>query len=135
MEARSAGPNRLIKDGAILTENAEDILNTLSITQNRQIKNYQLELTGLDKPQNNVNISAQKEIAPQADNSPAKPSAPRSTTAKAPLLSLISYEGVDTDELLRNSGLEQADFFMQILDLEFAGKIIRLAGNKIGRVK
>ena len=135
LEARSAGPNRLIKDGAILTENAEDILNTLSITQNRQIKNYQLELTGLDKPQNNVNISAQKEIAPQADNSPAKPSTPRSTAAKVPLLSLISYEGVDTDELLRNSGLEQADFFMQILDLEFAGKIVRLAGNKIGRVK
>lgn len=134
LEARSAGPNQLIKDGAILTENAEDILNTLSITQNRQIKNYQLELSGLDKPQNNVNILVQKKITLQADHFSAPPSAPHTGT-KTPLLSLISYEGVDTDELLRSSGLEQADFFMQILDLEFAGKIVRLAGNKIGRVK
>lgn len=122
LESRSAGPNKLIKDGAILTENAEDILNVLSISQNRQIKNYQLELKGLDKPKNNVNIPEHK----PAVCTPAE---------KTSLLSLISYEGVDTDELLRNSGLEQSDFFMQILDLEFAGKIVRLAGNKIGRVK
>lgn len=129
MESRSAGPNQLIKDGAVLTENANDILNTLSITQNRQIKNYQLELKGLDKPKNNVNISEQKIQTPAPI-----PSTPI-TSPNTPLLSLISYEGVDTDELLRSSGLEQAEFFMQILDLEFAGKIIRLAGNKIGRVK
>ena len=129
MESRSAGPNKLIKDGALLTENAEDILNTLSITQNRQIKNYQLELTGLDKPQNNANILKQKKFVP------APPSDIQTTDSKPSLLSLISYEGVDIDELLRNSRLEQSDFFMQILDLEFAGKVTRLAGNKIGRIK
>ncbi len=129
MESCSAGPNQLIKDGAVLTESANDILNTLSITQNRQIKNYQLELKGLDKPKNNVNISEQK-----IQTSAPIPST-KTTGPSAPLLNLISYEGVDTDELLLSSGLEQAEFFMQILDLEFAGKIVRLAGNKIGRVK
>lgn len=126
IESRSAGPNHLIKQGAILTENADDILNVLSITQNKQIKNYQLELKGLDKPENKANISRQKIIEPAIAETP---------TEKVPLLELISYEGVDIDELLRNSGLEQADFFMQILDLEFAGKIERHAGNKVARIK
>ncbi len=126
IESRSAGPNHLIKQGAILTENADDILNILSITQNKQIKNYQLELKGLDKPENKANISRQKIIEPAIVETP---------TEKVPLLELISYEGVDIDELLRNSGLEQADFFMQILDLEFAGKVERHAGNKVARIK
>lgn len=126
IESRSAGPNHLIKQGAILTENADDILNVLSITQNKQIKNYQLELKGLDKPENKANISRQKIVEPAIVETP---------TEKVPLLELISYEGVDIDELLRNSGLEQADFFMQILDLEFAGKIERHAGNKVARIK
>lgn len=126
IESRSAGPNHLIKQGAILTENADDILNVLSITQNRQIKNYQLELKGLDKPENKANISEHKIEKQMTVETPAE---------KVPLLELISYEGVDIDELLRNSGYEQADFFMQILDLEFAGKIERQVGNKVARIK
>lgn len=126
IESRSAGPNHLIKQGAILTENADDILNVLSITQNKQIKNYQLELKGLDKPENKANISKHKIEKQMTVETPAE---------KVPLLELISYEGVDIDELLRNSGYEQADFFMQILDLEFAGKIERQVGNKVARIK
>ncbi len=126
IESRSAGPNHLIKQGAILTENADDILNVLSITQNKQIKNYQLELKGLDKPENKANISEHKIEKQMTVETPAE---------KVPLLELISYEGVDIDELLRNSGYEQADFFMQILDLEFAGKIERQVGNKVARIK
>jgi len=126
IESRAAGPNYLIKQGALLTENADDILNTLSITQNRQIKNYQLELIGLDKPQNKANISEHKIMEPTIVKTP---------TENVQLIELISYEGVDIDELLRSSGLEQADFFMQILDLEFGGKIERQAGNKVARIK
>jgi predicted Rossmann fold nucleotide-binding protein DprA/Smf involved in DNA uptake len=51
------------------------------------------------------------------------------------LLDLISYEGVDIDELLRSCGLSQADFFAQILDLEFSGKIERHTGNKVAKIK
>jgi DNA processing protein len=126
IESRSSGPNHLIKQGAILTENADDILNVLSITQNRQIKNYQLELIGLDKPKNKANISEHKIEKQMKVEMP---------TEKTQLLELISYEGVDIDELLRNSGYEQADFFMQILELEFAGKIERQVGNKVARIK
>ena len=121
MEPRSAGSNQLIKDGALLTECADDILNTLSIQSAYQIKKQQINTLPLDKPQNNVNISPQKNV--------------NTLNKDIDLLNLISFEGVDIDELLRLSNLSQADFFMQILDLEFAGKIQRQTGNKVARIK
>lgn len=124
MENRSQGPNHLIKEGAVLTENAEDILNILSISQNRQIKSTQLSLKPLDKVENSVNISDIK----IADPLPEK-------EEKLSLTELITFEGVDIDELLRSSGLAQAEFFSQLLDLEFSGKIERQAGNRVARLK
>ena len=114
----------MIKEGAVLTENAEDILNILSINQNRQIKSAQLSLKPLDKVENRVNISDIKisEPLPNKENN-------------LPLIELITFEGVDIDELLRSSGLVQADFFSQLLDLEFSGKIERQVGNRVARLK
>ncbi|MEE6208503.1 MAG: DNA-processing protein DprA, partial [Alphaproteobacteria bacterium] len=122
LENRAAGPNRLIKEGAVLTESAEDILNVLSMTANRQIKISKIESLPLDKAENNVNISVQN-------------TAEKTKSENVNLLDLISFEGVDIDVLLRTSNLPQADFFTQILDLEFSGKIQRQAGNKVARLK
>lgn len=122
LESRSVGPNHLIKEGAILTENAEDILSVLSISSAQQIKNRQFELLPLDKEQNKVNIPQQVKTFDE----PAE---------DIRLLELISYEGVDIDELLRSSKLAQDDFFAELLDLEFSGKIERHAGNKVARIK
>ena len=124
LENRSQAPNHLIKEGAVLTENADDILNILSINQNRQIKNAQLSLKPLDKAENRVNISDIKVAEPQLKKED-----------KVSLVELITFEGVDIDELLRSSGLTQADFFTQLLDLEFSGKIERQAGNRVARLK
>lgn len=126
LESRSAGPNRLIKEGALLTENADDILNVLSMRQNRVIKEQKTLILPLDKPKNQVNISEHKELSISLAETP---------TESVKLLDLISYEGVDIDELLRNCGLLQSDFFAQILDLEFSGKVERHAGNKIAKIK
>ncbi len=126
MEPRSAGPNQLIKDGALLTENADDILNVLSMRQNQLIKEQKTLRIPLDKPQNRVNISAHKEVSIPLTEAPAD---------NVKLLDLISYEGVDIDELLRSCGLSQSEFFAQILDLEFSGKIERHAGNKVAKIK
>lgn len=126
MESRSAGPNKLIKDGALLTENADDILNVLSMRQNRAIKEQKTLSLPLDKPKNQVNISAHKEVSIPMSETPAE---------NVRLIDLISYEGVDIDELLRSCGLSQSEFFAQILDLEFSGKIERHAGNKVAKIK
>ena len=78
----------------------------------------------LDKAKNRVNISDIK----ISESSPEKEKI-------SSLIELITFEGVDIDELLRSSGLSQADFFSQILDLEFAGKIERQVGNRVARLK
>lgn len=126
LESRSAGPNRLIKEGALLTENAEDILNILSMRQNRILKPQKTLQLPLDKPKNQVNISAQQEILKIQ---------PQTAEKNTNLLDLISHEGVDIDELLRSCGLSQSEFFAEILDLEFSGKIERHAGNKVAKIK
>lgn len=124
LENRSQGPNHLIKEGAVLTENADDILNILSISQNRQIKSTYLSLKPLDKVKNRVNISDIEIAEPQPEKE-----------SQSALIELISFEGVNIDELLRSSGFSQADFFSQLLDLEFSGKIERQAGNRVARLK
>ena len=121
-ENRAAGPNRLIKEGAVLTESAEDILNVLSMQSARRIKKVKIAELPLDKPQNNVNISKQQKSV-------------EIPLQEADLLSFISYEGVDIDELLRACGLSQTEFFLQLTELEFAGKIERQAGNKVAKIK
>lgn len=123
LENRSQGPNHLIKEGAILTESAEDILNVLSMTQNKMIKNTKMTLKPLDKAENNVNIS-------QQNNAVSETVRPAGT-----LLELITYTGIDIDELLRSCGLPQATFFSELLELEFAGKIERQTGNRVARIK
>jgi DNA processing protein len=121
-ENRAAGPNQLIKEGAILTENAGDILNVLSMQSTRRIKKVKIAELPLDKPQNNVNISENKILA----DTPSQ---------EVDLLSFISYEGVDVDELLRICGLSQTEFFLQLTELEFSGKIERQVGNKVAKIK
>lgn len=122
-ENRAAGPNQLIKEGAILTESSADILNVLSMQSERRIKKVKTAELPLDKPQNNVNISSQQ----KTDIEPEK--------KDDNLLNLISYEGVDIDELLRICGLNQAEFFLQLTELEFSGKIERQVGNKVAKIK
>ncbi len=121
-ENRSAGPNQLIKDGAVLTENAADVLNVLKMQSSRRIKKTPITELPLDKPQNNVNIAENKIPV----NEPLQ---------NFDLLGFISYEGVDADELLRVCGLSQTEFFLQLTELEFAGKIKRQVGNKIVKIK
>ena len=123
LENRARGPNMLIKEGAILTENSDDILNVLSIIQNQNIKKTKMITFPLDKGQNNVNISDNEIICANHKDTENK------------LIDLISFEGVDIDELFRLSNLSQQDFFTQLLDLELSGNIIRQVGNKVAKIK
>lgn len=111
IDGRSAGTNRLIRNGAILTENADDILETLKFTHNQQIKDYikdDLFIPPLDKPQKNEDIRTH-------DNN----------VSVAPLLSLIPIEGIEADDIIRKNGNNVTDTMMHITELELEGKIER----------
>lgn len=123
-EPRSAGPNKLIKDGATLAENAEDIINTFNLTNHRQIQQLRplpdadLFSLPLDKEQKTADI-------PQAD----------SCAKEGHILSFLSREGSDIDEIIRDSGLDAATVSLQLLELELEGRIERQVGNKVALIK
>lgn len=116
LDGRSMGANKLIKEGAILTETADDILQVLSLTQNQQIKDFistDLFANTLDK-------------APKIDNIPPQRKTPEHENAD--LLNLITPQGVELDELLRNSGMDFTETMLKITELELEGKIKRING-------
>lgn len=116
-DARALGPNKLIKDGAVLAENAEDILQVLAANNQKQINQY------VDNLQKNADI-------PQMLNFD-KPQ----HTENVSIVDLLSPEGVFVDEIIRMSGLSASEVSLALLELELTGRIERQTGNKVALIK
>ena len=112
-DPRAAGPNRLIRAGAVMVESADDIIRNLSSADNlplqtdfcgdlftKPLDNYVKTVDIPDYPQNRIE-------------------------------EFLSTEPADIDEIIRASGLDTATVMMQILDLEISGRLIRLPGNRV----
>ena len=114
-DTRALGPNRLIKEGAVLIENADDILENLTQTHHQQITEY------IDKLQktSDIPIKEENEETPQSID----------------LTDYLSFDGVFIDELIRASGLEASEVSVRLLELEMSGKIERQPGNKVALIK
>ncbi len=117
-ESRASGVNWLLKEGGILVENAQDVINVIK-RQNQHkenalptIKNKELLIKSLDNCKKNMNIRKRE-------------------SKNLSILEHLNSSGTDIDDLIRALGSDSATIAMQILDLEMDNKIIRLAGNKI----
>lgn len=115
-ESRSAGPNKLIKEGAFLCENAEDILSVLCANNSRQI-HRQIEFNL--QPNEQISFT---EITPPPQNN-------------GKIIDYLNYDGVYVDEIIRTSGLDASTVAMELLELELEGRIIRQVGNKVALIK
>lgn len=116
-DARAMGPNKLIKDGAVLVENHEDILEVLCANNHHKIIQY------VDKCKKNVDIPFQLTEDKLCQNNPNA------------LVDYINREGIYVDELIRLSGLSASEVSLKLLELEMDGRIERQPGNKVALIK
>ena len=107
MDARASGCNMLIRDGAALIRNADDIIETLG-----QIHQPELPLE------------------PEPVMSPAPP--PKGLPAQ--ILLLLGPTPQPEDMLIREIGLPAQQVLDAFLDLELSGKLARHAGGKVALV-
>ena len=56
------------------------------------------------------------------------------TSDRERVLSLLSPSPIETDELIRESGLTAGHIAMVLLEFELAGKVIRHSGGRVSRI-
>lgn len=128
-DTRSSGPNKLIKDGAILVENSDDIINIISITNNHKIKHLKsykqenLFANSLDNCEKNVNS---RQIIEPKDR--------KDTSDVLSIIDYITVDGVCVDDLVRTMDSDAAAVSIKLFELEMSGKIERKVGNKVALV-
>lgn len=115
-ENKSAGSNKLIKEGALLTESADDILQTLALTQNRTLKicpNWSLKPKPLDFEKKEV-IMQQTNLSNPEDDI---------------VLKTIGSTGIEQDDLIRHLNMRASDMLIKITELELDGLVARKNGS------
>jgi len=111
LDPRSTGTNRLIKDGATLIEGAEDVLNALrglSAQESEPVpyKNYPIE---------NIEENTLNRLRPQVEQA-------------------LSPTPTPVDELIRLCQSPAPMVLAILLELELAGRIMRLPGNQVALI-
>jgi len=111
LDPRAKGPNELIRQGAVLTESASDILQALNNMRQRRISDTQLNLF---------------EEAPVKETE-----GPEMDKIRHKIHDLLSHAPIDIDELIRQTDFDVSDVLAALLELELAGNVIRTSGNRV----
>lgn len=106
LDPRAQGCNQLIREGATLIQNADDVLEAIRPFHLRPLAQKNLDY-------------ASPAAAPDA-----------SETERRTVLDLLSPTAVAVDEIVRQSGLSPATVQTVLLELELAGRLERHAGGK-----
>jgi DNA processing protein len=107
LDPRAQGCNKLIRDGAILIQNAEDVVETIR----------PFDLRALREPRHDYGGPAADSDASEAE--------------RQMVLDLLSPTPVPVDEIIRQSGITPALVQTVLLELELAGRLERHAGSKV----
>jgi DNA processing protein len=107
LDPRAQGCNTLIRDGATLVQNAEDVVETIR----------PFDLRSLREPRRDYGEPAAAGDASQAE--------------RQTLIDLLSPTPVAVDELIRQSFIAPALVQTVLLELELAGRLERHAGGKV----
>lgn len=124
LDPRAAGPNHLIRDGALLVTNASDLAETLtpltpSTPQNAQYSFFESPAEDfLSFPSNNNEPIEQVEHD-SSDNELAS------------VLSALSTTPIDIETLCMYSGVPLQRMYLLLIELDLAGKLIRHSGGYV----
>ena len=107
LDPRAQGCNQLIREGATLVQNAEDVLEALRPLHVRPLRQR------------------------RADYASPGASADADEAARRAVADLLGPTPVPVDELIRQSGLAPAEVQTVLLELELAGRLERHAGGRV----
>ncbi|MEX0694676.1 MAG: DNA-processing protein DprA [Rhodospirillales bacterium] len=110
-DPRVKGSNMLIRDGAYLTENADDVLRVLA-----------------EMSPNTLAEGRRRAVTGNTDHSVDSPSV---DAARGEVLEALDYGPTDIDDIIRATGKPAAVISVVLLELEIAGRLERQAGNKV----
>ena len=114
LDPRCGGTNRLIRNGALLTENAQDVVDEL-------------------QPMLQVPKGGQRGMsdAPPTLSEPAESAV---SAARQVVVDSLSPSPVAVDEIIRRCQLSPSIVQVVLLELELAGRIERQAGNRVAAI-
>lgn len=110
LDPRAQGCNQLIRDGAILVQNAADVLEAVGGIDPRMVRQNSFDFIG--EP-------VSSDVATQDRNA---------------VILLLGQAAVPVDELIRLSGLSPAIVQTILLELELAGRTDRHSGGKVSLI-
>ena len=114
LDPRAEGCNRLIRDGAVLVRNADDVIAELGPQQQ--------------------DLFSPADRAEEPDGpSHALPQEP-DDSARARIVNALGVTPVSVDEVIRHTGLPAGMVQIVLLELELAGRLQRHAGQRVSRV-
>jgi DNA processing protein len=111
LDPRAEGTNGLIREGAILTRHADDVLEVIAPLMERPPPHVEVPLGEDDQP------SALSDEPPR--------------DAREHLAMALSPSPVEIDDLLRHTGLSPGVLHMLLLELELAGRLARHPGGRV----
>ena len=108
LDARAQGCNHLIREGAVLVQTPEDVVELLS------------GFDGTPRSTFREPVSPSWDVSDElADAEPAD------------VTDLLTTAPVAVDELIRQSGASAAEVQMALLELEIGGRLVRHAGGRV----
>ena len=114
LDPRAAGTNRLLKEGAILTTSAEDIIPAI-------------------EPMLSAPLAAPHPALRESEVAPMDPIAP-SDAAHDRVIEALGPTPIEVDEIIRYTGLKANEVQLVLFELDLAGRIERHAGQRVSLI-
>ncbi|OKH89759.1 DNA-processing protein DprA [Thalassospira sp. TSL5-1] len=161
-DPRAAGPNSLIRDGAILCDSIDAILDVVGPAQDLRQFDAPIPVFNTDNrpapgpngaidiaailasmeqdqakmPDDGENNKTEKPLQSPANAPVLKPEASRGEPARATeeIYELLSSAPMAIDSLIRASNLSAGDVSTLLIELELAGRVERHPGNRVSRI-